>query len=578
MHPTFSTNLIRPAKPNTIPLMKKRILLVSAIVAATLTLSPVLTVASWFKPFYPHTRENQSLWPAISEHFALQTRENIENSQSLIDWYRKKPYYLKQLGQNAAPYLYYVYQQTLDRQMPAEVALLPMVESNYNPFAYSDRGATGLWQMMPGTGSGFGLDVNWWYDGRRDIVASTKAALDYLQYLYNYLGDWLLAIAAYDSGEGTVKRAIAHNKKLGKPTDFWSLHLPAETKTYIPKLIALSTLIKNQTDYQIAWPTIKNQPYLASVNMDAQIDINQAAELAGVTLEKIRELNPGFRRWATSPASAYIFLLPLNKIETFKNNLAKLPKDKLTTWLHHVVKPGESLSVIAAEHKTTIDIIKRVNGLKNSIIHPGESLLAPLAYKGKLNIKINRQHGKIAEDKMPGPQYVNHVIEHSDTLDQLAKLYGVTVNQIRYWNTLAYHDKLKIGEKLIIWLNHKPKNMDVLNYEVSAGDTLSQIATRFNTTTTLLKLANHLRNNFIRIHQHLNIPDYIRQIHTSNLIDNIKDKNYPIQMITYHVRPGDNLTIIANRLGISIKQLKDWNNLNTLKYLHPGQPLQLAKQ
>lgn len=556
--------------------MKMRTPLASGIIAATTLFTPIAQ-ASLFHFHSYHAVNQRSLWPRLSDNFRLLTPDSIENSQAQIDWYRKKPFYLKQLASNAKPYLFYIYQQTSARQMPAEIALLPMVESNYNPFAYSDQGATGLWQMMPGTGSGFGLDVNWWYDGRRDIVASTKAALDYLEYLHNYLGDWLLAIAAYDSGEGTVKRAIAHNKKLGKPTDFWSLHLPAETKTYVPKLIALATLIKHQNEYNLTWPEISNKAYLAPVNMDAQIDINQAAEMAEVTPTQIRDLNPGFRRWATSPASAYIMLLPIDKVDLFKANLDRMDKNKLTTWLHHVVKPGESLGIIAAQHKTTVDILRQVNGLKSNVIHPGDSLLAPLAYKGKLNIKVKRQHGTIAEDKVPGPQFVKHVVAEHDTLDQLAKLYGVTVNQLRYWNKLSYHGDLQIGEKLIVWLKHKPKNFDTISYEVSAGDSLSGIASRFDTTTKLLKLANHLQNSFIRIHQKLLLPSYIRTIRSTGLLDNAKSANYKLQMLTYHVRPGDNLTIIANRLGVSIKQLKDWNKLDAKELLHPGQPLQICR-
>ncbi|MCS6948190.1 MAG: transglycosylase SLT domain-containing protein, partial [Steroidobacteraceae bacterium] len=219
-----------------------------------------------------------------------------------LSWYARNPEYLERVFGRAELYLHHIVGEIEARGMPLELALLPVIESAFEPFAYSRARAAGLWQFIPGTGERFGLPQNWWYDGRRDVLESTRAALDYLQFMHDeFNGDWLLAAAGYNCGEHCVLRAIRENQAQGKPIDFWSLRLPAETRAYVPKLLAMSRLVANPELYGIAFSQIPNEPYFVKVDTGGQIDLKLAAELAGITHEELSELNPAFHRWATPP-------------------------------------------------------------------------------------------------------------------------------------------------------------------------------------------------------------------------------------------------------------------------------------
>jgi membrane-bound lytic murein transglycosylase D len=239
------------------------------------------------------------------------------------------PDHLERSFRHAQPYLYHIVTQLEARGMPLEIALLPILESSFEPYAYSNSRAAGLWQFVPGTGARFGLKQDWWYDGRRDIVESTRAALDYLQYLHDeFNGDWLLAIAAYDCGEGTVKRAMKKNHAAGRPLDFWSLPLPTETHIYLPKLLAMQRLIATPERFAVAFSPIANQPYFTRVATQGQINMKVAAQLAGMTAEELYELNPAFHRWATDPAGPHFLLLPVDRSTVFEQNLAQLSAEQ----------------------------------------------------------------------------------------------------------------------------------------------------------------------------------------------------------------------------------------------------------
>lgn len=343
-----------------------------------------------FKVLLPNEFQT-SVWAALSTHFRLDDTVKHPLVKEQLDYLMRHQKYLNQLTGNAQPYLYYVYQQTLKRHMPAEIALLPMIESNYNPLGVSPAsGATGLWQMMPRTASGYGIKMNWWYDGRRDIVASTTAALNYLAVLHRTFGNnWLLAIAAYNSGAGTVAMAIKHNQRLGLPTDYWSLPLPYETKIYIPRLLALANVISNAREYKMSLPNIPNKPYFKAVTLHNQVNINRVAELSQTSISTVRRLNPGFRHSnsAVPAEKSYTLLLPENKSTT---NLAQLssaklilqPKNNLKRvreagWIHHSIKSGESLYALADRYHTNVNAIKKANNLQSDLLHPGENILIP---------------------------------------------------------------------------------------------------------------------------------------------------------------------------------------------------------
>lgn len=244
-----------------------------------------------------------------------------------------------------------------------------MIESAFDPFAYSVAGAAGLWQLMPRTGAGLGLKQDWWFDARRSISSSTDAALSYLIYLNKFFnGNWILAIAAYDAGEGTIDRAI---KSAGvRNASFWELSLPRETQIYVPRLLALAEIIKNPGQYQLILPEIPYLPYFQEVNIGSPIDLNHAAKMAGISYNELIKLNPGFNRWTTDPHKPIKLLIPAEKVHQFNLNLANLPEEKRVSWEIHTVQPGESLDTIAVRYHTTVNLIKQLNQLATNQITP----------------------------------------------------------------------------------------------------------------------------------------------------------------------------------------------------------------
>jgi len=288
------------------------------------------------------------------------------------------PDHLERSFGHAKPYLYHIVTQLEARGMPLEIALLPILESSFEPYAYSNSRAAGLWQFVPGTGARFGLKQDWWYDGRRDIVESTRAALDYLQYLHDeFNGDWLIAIAAYDCGEGTVKRAMAKNRAAGRPQDFWSLHLPTEAHLYVPKLLAMQRLIATPERFAVVFSPIANQPYFTRVATQGQISMKLAAQLAGMTAEELYELNPAFHRWATDPAGPHFLLLPVDRSAVFVQSLAQLSAEQRTGVAHYTVRKGDSITSIARQFDTSVTAIRDLNAISGGRIPVGSELRVP---------------------------------------------------------------------------------------------------------------------------------------------------------------------------------------------------------
>jgi soluble lytic murein transglycosylase-like protein len=245
--------------------------------------------------------------------------------ERFIDEYVKYPASLRKIARNATPYLYHIVEEVEKRGMPLEIALLPAIESLYQPIARSHKSAVGIWQFMSATGGEYGLVQNSWYDGRRDIIKSTTAALDYLQKLHqSFDDDWLLALAAYNTGPGNVRKAIKRNRRQGKSTDFWSLKLPRETREYVPKLLGLSDIIANYQFYGLELQAIANQPYFERVNVGRQIDLYLAARLAGLSLSAFKHLNPGYKRKETSPTGPHYIVLPVEKVQLFKQRLDRV--------------------------------------------------------------------------------------------------------------------------------------------------------------------------------------------------------------------------------------------------------------
>lgn len=479
----------------------------------TSTATPDTDFHSWH--FSDLFKSHENLWISISHDFQL-NNEDTSNYYvgKQVRWFRKQQYYLFELTRNAQPYIYYVLQQVRKRGMPSEIALMPMIESNYNPFNPSRRGAVGLWQIMPGTASGFGLTINWWYDGRRDVVASTNAALNYLQYLHDYFHDWLLAIAAYDSGEGRIIAAIRYNRRHHRPTDFWSLPLPYETKTYVPKLLALADIIKNHSDYGLRLIPVDNKPFFSTLTLKTQMPLEHLAKLSSTSTKLIRYLNPGFRRWATMPDHTYHFLVPIDKAQILRNRLAAgnhhtLPHTNPSgpKWLYHSVNSGESLSVIAEKYKTSVHALRKTNKLSHKTLRIGQNLLIPVASSTS---SFKRMHDrKIAEDHVPGPQRIDYIIRPGDTIAKIAHRYHITNQDIYFWNSFSKNTRLQKNEKIVIWkpsqhyYSHHSKNG--FRHRVRSGESLGSLAHRYGTSISHIKHTNHLTGNSIRIGQRLYI-------------------------------------------------------------------------
>lgn len=325
-----------------------------------------------------HSQRGKNLWPVLTAHFDLGDYSDQPDVRDEIYFLTHHKSTLREMLNNAVPYLYYVYQQTQQRDMPAEFALLPMIESDYNPFAYSRAGAVGLWQLMQGTASSLGIETSWWYDGRRDTLVSTQVALNYLSHLHDTLHNWLLTAAAYNAGIGTVQTAEEYNERYNLSTDFWNLRLPRETKWYVPELLALAEIIKNPAEYGIKLPYIPNAPYFSATNVNSQISLQKAAKLAGISPRLMHLLNPGIRRFATSPHSNHILLIPISRKQAFDKKLAKLDGKPHLSWHYHEVQRGETLTQIAKNYHTTISYLKKINHLKHNHLEAYQGILVPL--------------------------------------------------------------------------------------------------------------------------------------------------------------------------------------------------------
>src|SRR5438128_10289244 len=308
------------------------------------------------------TAAPDDLWQRVREGFAMPDLDNAVVREKTA-YYAARPEYLQRIFDRSRIYLYHIVAELEKRNLPTELALLPMVESAFNPMAYSRAHASGLWQFIPGTGKRFELQQNWWYDGRRDIVDSTTAALDYLQYLYAMYGDWQLALASYNWGENAVARAIAKNKAAGKPTDHSHLTMPLETRHYIPKLQALKNIINNPEPLGIVLDPIPNQPYFATYTKLRDIDVQLAAKLAEMSVDQFIALNPGFSRPLIRASVTPRIVLPADKVDTFHENLQKLDEQSLVSWKTYYPKKGDTLEAIAKKHGMTVSHLKEVNGI-----------------------------------------------------------------------------------------------------------------------------------------------------------------------------------------------------------------------
>ncbi|HEY3784816.1 MAG TPA: LysM peptidoglycan-binding domain-containing protein [Steroidobacteraceae bacterium] len=425
-----------------------------------------------------------------------------------LNWFASHPEYLERAFGRAELYLYHIVTELEARGMPLEIALLPVVESAFEPYAYSRARASGLWQFIPDTGSRYGLKQDWWYDGRRDVVESTRAALDYLQSLHDeFNGDWLLAIAAYNCGELAVEHALDLNRQKGQPLDFWSLKLPRETQAYVPKLLAMRRLVLSPEKYDIAISPIPNQPYFTRVHTRGQIDLKLAAEIAGVSDEEIYELNPAYHRWATDPAGPHYLLVPVDGAQAFTQNLAQLTDDQLMRATSYTVVKGDSVASVARRFHTTVAVVREMNELPTGPLTVGADLRVPstsVELPAKVLLAAARVDG---HDRLARRPHV-HVVHRGDSLWSIARRTGMNVNTLALMNGMQPGDPLRAGQRLRL-SNRGNASTETssrrVTYTVRSGDTLAQIARLFQVTVRQILAWNGMASHSILPGQKLTI-------------------------------------------------------------------------
>jgi len=491
----------------------------SVVAASDDPLAPIVTTLDVASP------EKPDLWQRSRARFVLESedRPHLEREKA---WFQRNQKYMDRVSDRARLYLHHIVSEVERRNLPGELAMLPVVESAYQPFAYSPARASGIWQFIPSTGRHYGLRYSWWYDGRRDVVESTRAALDYLEKLHaEFSGDWLLALAAYNSGEGNVRKAIRRNLRNGKPIDFWSLKLPRETRSYVPRLLAIAAIVASPDDYGLTLKPIPDEPYFASTQLDGQIDLALAAEMAKVSLEEMYLLNPGFSRWATDPDGPHRLLLPVNAISDFELRLAELPADQRVRWHRHVIKNGDTLGAIAHRYRTSISALKQANNLRGTTIRAGRSLIVPMASRSLADYRLSADMRRAMRRGIPGSgNKIIYKVRRGDSLWLIARRFGVSVNKLARWNGLSKRSVLRPGKRLVIWRGAAP---------TKAKATVTKVASA--------AAADIAQGASVHV-----------------------------------VRRGDNLWTIARRYQLSSRNLAEWNRIPADAILQPGQTLSLA--
>jgi len=459
------------------------------------------------------SKYKNTVWERLISLYSLPDIQN-ERIDRELNWYLRHPAYLARVQQRAEPYLHLILDEIEAKNIPGELALLPVVESAFLPEAYSKSDASGLWQFIPATGRFYGLQQNTWYDGRRDVYASTKAATSFLKNLgETFDGDWHLALASYNFGKGNVRKAIEKNENLNLNTDYWSLDLPKETADYVPRLLAIAKIFANADKYNIPLQNIPNRPYCELVDVKSQLDLNIAAELASTPLNEFLKLNPGFNLSSTAPQGPHHLLIPVAKAQSFKQNLAQLPYDERVdqkryhaetlAQIHHdeiqvianqhKVKTGESLASIADKNNTTSQSIRQNNHLASNYIHSGMLLKMPTSQKSAGTLLTAK-----TVDNKPGSAQI-YVVKQGDTIWNIGQRFSVSGKEIADRNKLNSKTALVLGQKLTINAANQPTVSSKvvassaarsISYTVKQGDSLAQISRKFNVSIADLRKWN----------------------------------------------------------------------------------------
>lgn len=468
------------------------------------------------------------LWERIRSGFQLSELDSplVQEHES---WYANRPDYVRRTVERSQRYLFHIVEEVEKRGMPTEIALLPIIESAYNPKAYSVSNASGIWQFIPSTGKNFGLNQNFLYDGRRDIVAATDAALDYLQKLYNMFGSWELALASYNWGEGSVSRAMARNQAKGEPTDYLSLRMPPETRNYVPKLMAVKNIIMNPAAYGLTLNSIPNRPYFGTVKVSQQIDLSVAARLADVPLDEFVALNPAYNKPLVAGIGRPTLLLPVDKVNSFNLNLENYERP-LSSWQTYTPGKGEKLDSIAKRFGISLARLKEINAISGrKKMAASQTLLIPVAKSGNTPALLAHiPEPEAAHETLATNVKATHTVARGDTVLSIAKRYGMTVAELKAQNRLK-SNSLSRGQKLTVLAGSKQK----------AEKTL--VARNKPETAKALKLARNSKAQGKHMH--------------------------------YVVKRGDTVYSIARRFDVAVNDLQRWNNIPASNSLQPGNTL-----
>lgn len=462
--------------------------------------STSIPVAAPVEPTY------DSVWDHIRAGYGLPQHTSNSAIDSQIRFYTSNKAYFYKVTQQSEPYIHYVVSEMHANDMPLELALLPFIESSYNPVATSPSNV-GMWQFGAATGRNFGLKQNSWYDGRKDVVASTDAAIRLLKKLYaRFDNDWLLAIAAYNAGDGAIQQAVDKNRRAGKPTDFWSLPLNKTTQGYIPQLLALSKIVANPNIYDFKLYPIPDVPYFVKINVDSQINLAEAAQNTSVDASLLKKLNAGFSGWLTDPTEPRQLLVPVDAAASFKLQLDSLPKVASTKWQEHIVKKGDNLDSIAKKYGASAARIKAVNNIKGVNLAVGQRLQIPLSPVVPLDSNSTYSAPALAEQVSPKPSEKPnyYIVKAGENLWSIAKAQNISVNTLAELNKITTKSTLKPGQKLVVSgqtiANNasEPSTESIaprkLNYTIKSGDTLGKIAAKYDVSVKQIMQWNNIKD------------------------------------------------------------------------------------
>jgi len=372
------------------------------------------------------------VWQRIRNGYGMREQDSKQIAR-YEQWYASRPEYVERMTERGKRYLYFIVEEVEKRGMPMEIALLPMIESAFNPGAYSTARASGIWQFIPSTGKHFGMEQNWWYDGRRDVVSATKGALDYLQKLHDQFGEWDLALAAYNCGENSVMRAQARNRKRHLPTNYASLKLPKETRGYVPKLMAVKNIVSYPESFGLTLTEVPNKPYFAEISAGRHMDVDLFAEMAGITMEEFVALNPAHNRPVILQAEDDVLLLPVENVAIFNANLEST-RQPLVSWQACPTKKGEDLQDVASRYGITPEKLRTVNGIHRSVkVSNGQTLLVPLNGEQAAN-EFTAFNTNLPPTDNSLLNAVSHTVRRGDTMSSIARRYHVRLSSLQSWN------------------------------------------------------------------------------------------------------------------------------------------------